>query len=90
MKAFLATIYAAKDVFLLYFSVLVIASGMGHILFRRTVRAEEINNSWSTFFKSMITAFIFVSTGDNYTDCVYGSAEASAPNGKVLCAEKLC
>lgn len=81
-QAFAETIAAAKDVFFLYFSVIVISSAMGHILFRHSVNVDSIADSWFSFVKSFITAFIFISTGDNYTNCVYPSFEASAIYGE--------
>jgi hypothetical protein len=79
---FARTISNARNVFLMYFSLIMIASGMGHIWFRTTVNVDNVQNSWSTFFRSFITAFIFISTGDNYEGCVYEAFNVRGINGK--------
>jgi hypothetical protein len=72
---FVETIKSAKYVFFLYFSLIIVASGMGHILFRKFLNVEVIENSWKSFIRSFITAFVFISTGDNFVDNVYPVAE---------------
>ncbi len=68
---FIETLKSAKNVFVLYFSLIVVASGMGHILFRKFLNVDVIENSWKSFIRSFITAFIFISTGDNFVDNIY-------------------
>eukprot|EP00475_Leptophrys_vorax_P001171 TRINITY_DN1061_c0_g1_i2.p1 TRINITY_DN1061_c0_g1~~TRINITY_DN1061_c0_g1_i2.p1 ORF type:complete len:1273 (-),score=298.37 TRINITY_DN1061_c0_g1_i2:82-3900(-) len=75
--AFLKTIKAAQNVFVLYFTLIIIAAGMGHILLRTTVNAGSVSNSYSTFFRSVITMFVYISTADNYQDLVYTASESS-------------
>jgi hypothetical protein len=78
LQTFVKTIFEARDVFTLYFTMLVVASIMGHILFRTIVNSNVVENSWSTFTRSFITAFIFFSTSDNFTDCVYPANDVSS------------
>jgi hypothetical protein len=87
--AFIKTIWAARKVFVFYFTVIFIASGMGHMLMRTKVNAGLVSNSFTTFFRSLITTFVFISTGDNYEACVYKAYESSIAYGNSLYSASL-
>lgn len=95
---FIHTLYAASDVFLLYFVILITATVMGILLFRSVLGNVEhgptnplfqsnvneahdsvgvIENSFINFIHAVTTTFIFMSTGENYTELVYPAFRAS-------------
>ncbi|MES1917027.1 MAG: hypothetical protein MHM6MM_008790, partial [Cercozoa sp. M6MM] len=68
---------AMRTVLLLYLVVVGVAAAMGVVLFRRVLDDWSPGSVFSNFVRSMTTSFVFISTGENYTDVVYPAYEVS-------------
>jgi Ion transport protein/Methyl-accepting chemotaxis protein-like, first PDC sensor domain len=78
--SFLVTLYEARDIFFLYMVTIVVAAAFGTILFRNTLTsliASGPQSSYANFVRSVITTFVYISTGDNYPDLVYPAFDIS-------------
>lgn len=78
---FLRTVYTAKDIFALFFLVIIIAAALGVVMFRKTLTnitsSDGLEASYTNYVRAITTTFVYVSTGDNYTDLVYDAYEVS-------------
>jgi len=73
------TIIGGQQVYALYLSFILIAAVTGLLLFRGLVNEEATVNNFENFVNSLITSYVFISTGENYNDIVYPAYEKSAP-----------
>lgn len=75
LQAFFHSLRQATQVFLLYGCLLFVAALWGLLVFRDAINPETFKNSFGTFFRSLITAFIYMSSGENFTQVVFQSVE---------------
>ena len=75
-ELFLLTTFKAKNILLLYFNLLVVASCWAIVSFSDTVNVGKAIG-FSDIYRSFITLFIYMSTGDNYYDEVYPAVKAN-------------
>ena len=74
---FIITLYHARNVFILYVSIVLTAAAMGTILFRSALNTTGPQSSFNNFVRAITTSFVYISTGENYTDLVYPTYEES-------------
>eukprot|EP00808_Paulinella_micropora_P005477 g67589.t1 len=72
------TIIGGKEVYALYISFVLIAAVTGLALFRDFINTEDAVNNFTTFAVSLVTSFVYISTGENYNDLVYPAMAQSA------------
>jgi hypothetical protein len=69
------TMKQAKNAFIFYFSTAFFAGVTGNLLFRSFLNTEKVNSSFTTVVRSITSAFVFFSTGDNFSNVVYDAYE---------------
>lgn len=75
---FFQTLSFARDVFLLYVFILIIAAAMGLILFGNTLNTDGPESSYTNFVRAITTTLVYVTTGENYTELIYPTFSASS------------
>jgi hypothetical protein len=74
-RGFFKTVVQAKNAFILYFSAAFYAAVTGNLLFRTFLNVDQYNSSFTNIVRSITSAFVFFSTGDNFSDVVYAAFE---------------
>lgn len=63
----------AHEVFTVYAFLMLIAASMGLVLFRgQATEAYPSGQGFENFRDSLITMFVFISTGENFQQLIYG------------------
>jgi hypothetical protein len=65
----------AKNAFIFYFSTAFFAAVTGNLLFRSFLNKDKVNSSFTTIIQSITSAFVYFSTGDNFSNVVYDAYE---------------
>jgi two pore calcium channel protein, plant len=74
---FIGTLVSARNVFLLYLITVTTAASMGVILFRRILDTNGPQSSYTNFIRALTTTFVYVSTGENFTELIYPTFQQS-------------
>eukprot|EP00466_Bigelowiella_natans_P016121 jgi/Bigna1/135840/aug1.31_g10548 len=72
---FCKTMYSAAHVFFLFGLVVLLASLMGNVLFHDILNDRGPESSFRDFWRSLITSFAFVGTGENFVEVAYPTFE---------------
>jgi hypothetical protein len=65
----------AKNAFIFYFSTAFFAGVTGNLLFRSFLNVDKVSSSFTTIIRSVTSAFVYFSTGDNFSNVVYDAYE---------------
>lgn len=74
-KNFAATILKSSSVFILAISFLMFAGATGVSLLEGRLGTAGLGRGFDTFREALVTMFVFVTTGENYTEVIYPAAE---------------
>ncbi|ETO04562.1 hypothetical protein RFI_32836, partial [Reticulomyxa filosa] len=77
LQDFVFAIQKAGDVLLLWFCLLVVVACLGMALFMRTLNTTQSVNNYSQLSRALVTTFVFITTGENYTSLIYGDEQGS-------------
>lgn len=76
--AFFRTILRTRDVFIFYLMVMFLSSATAHLLFKDNVYFSQVStDTFATFFRSFITMFVYISTGENLTQVIFPAVRES-------------
>jgi len=66
LRSFIIAIFNARQVFMLMWSLFMIAAVISFTFFRGEVNQDSFDNNFETFFSSLLVMMAFVTTADNY------------------------
>lgn len=66
LRSFIIAIFNARQVFMLMWSLFMIAAVISFTFFRGSVNEDSFDNNFETFFSSLFVMMAFVTTADNY------------------------
>ncbi|ETN98453.1 hypothetical protein RFI_39045 [Reticulomyxa filosa] len=75
-RNYIRAIFDAREIFFVWMCMILLAASFGGVYFRNS-NTNELTNNFNGFPQALLTTFVLMPTGENYTDVAYSRGWAS-------------